>query len=274
MGLENRGLGKKANSCICALLMPPSQVFDLSNTDESDAITSDCQIDFFDEFRIIVTHDDHATDISVFNTLVPQDHPGNFLRFKLPWEHFNPTVRIHLDRDRPLGIVSRDGPLITDPTQDVFIVDSRVFGRRIFLILRKQLVIGYTCSEYTDVPIPWNEWGKDAVFMDIPVGYINSNAVVHGSRVLVVGCKRGHQIRAFDFNRKGIADLPLLDDDDGKRWRSAALEDGFMLKGDEELDPWQPYSLGDRAAFSFNRSSYLEPHSNHSKHIMRIFDMI
>ena len=78
MGPENRGLGKKTNSCVRALLMSLSQVFDLSSTDGSGVIISDSQIEFLDEFRIVVAHASRATVLFMFNTPVPQTIQGTF----------------------------------------------------------------------------------------------------------------------------------------------------------------------------------------------------
>ena len=82
-GLEDWGLGKVAKNRARAFLMPPPQAFDLSNKDENETINWDCQINFPDEFRIMITHCNDAPGLFVFNTLIPQDHPGNFRHFVL-----------------------------------------------------------------------------------------------------------------------------------------------------------------------------------------------
>ena len=92
----------------------------------------------------------------MFNTLIPQDHPGNFRHFVLPWKHLDPTVCVRLDHDGSLGIADRGGPLV-DPTQDIFIVEFRIHGGRVFLILRTQLVIGYVCSKPEDTGMSGGE---------------------------------------------------------------------------------------------------------------------
>jgi len=205
----------------------------------------------------------------------------------LPWKYLEPTIRINLDHDRSLGMVNRDRPFVVDPTQDIFIVDFLICDRWVFLILRKQLVIGYASSEPADVRIPWNEWGKDAVVMDMPVGHTIPYAIVHGNHMLGIGCERGHQIHIFDFSRKGIAGLPFWDESGDRTWRWAEFEDGFMFGRDEELDPWKPCSLGDSAALSsvsllscsigesvVDRSSNQGPHPDPSKLVMRVLDLM
>lgn len=150
----------------------------------------------------------------------------------------------------------RDEPLIVDPTQDVFIVDFLTVGQqRVFLILRTQLVIESMCSKSTDVQVSWNEWGRDAIVMDIPANRISSSIVVHGARLLVIcstfdGPREGYQIHAFDFTRKGNDALLLLDEDDDGTRKRAVFNDGFVFELCEGLDPLDSHFLGDSIAFS------------------------
>jgi len=231
-------------------------VFDFSSADGSVSITSDPQIAFLDEFRVMIAHCDGTTELSVFNTLVPQDHPENLRRFKLPQKYHERVFRVHLDHDRSRGMVNRDGPLIVDPTQDIFIMDFARTPRepRVLLVMRTQGLIGFLCSKRADVQISWEEWGRDAVVMDIPISSIRSSIVIHGSRLLAVsmtggGPEAGHRIHIFDFSRRGTAALQLSGGDDGGAWRRAVFDDGFVFERHEVLDPWEPHSLGDSVAF-------------------------
>jgi len=250
MGLENWGFGKKVNSCVRALLMSLSQVFDLSSVDGSGALALPSWARFLDEFRIVITHDGGCNGLFVFNTLIPQDHPGNFRWFGFPLKYFGQGNRTHLDHERSLGIVNRDESFIVDPTQDIFIVDFRNPDRRVFLILQTRLVIEYVCLEPVDVRISWDEWGRDAVVMEVPFSL--DHVVVHGARVLTIDRGEGdHQTHVFDFSRRRIAALSLSDEVGDGTWRRAVFEDGFVFEGDGSLDLWQPYSVGVSVAFYF-----------------------
>jgi len=234
-----------------------SQVLNLSSVDGSGLITLGCQITFLDEFRVMIKYFDCATGLSVFNTFVPQDHPGNFRRFGLPRKYHGRCFDVHLDRDRSLGIVNRDGPLVVDSTQDIFIVDFPSSGAqsRVFLILRTQPLIEHAYSKSEDVQISWGEWERDTVAMEVPISDSLSSAVIHGARLLVVsmgyGRGRGYRICPFDFSRRGIAALQVLDGDEDGTWRRAIFEHGHMFKERVGLVPWESHSLGDSAAFYF-----------------------
>ena len=164
---------------------------------------------------------------------------------------------VHLDHDRSLGIVNRDGPLIVDPTQGIFVVDFARTSRepRVFLILRTQPLIECAYSRRAGIRTSWNELRRDAVVMEVPFGDILSPTVVHGARLMTLnvvnyGPEGGHRIHAFDFSRRGFAALRLSDGDDGGTWRRAAFEDGFVSEGHEELGLRKSPSLGDSVAFS------------------------
>ena len=60
----------------------------------------------------------------------------------------------------------------------------------------------------------------------------------------------GRRIRAFDFSRRGINALRLLDENDGGTWRRAVFEDGFMFELCEGLNLSEAHMLGDSIAFS------------------------
>ena len=71
-----------------AIVCPPSHaVFDLSSVDVSGLITSDYQIAFLDEFRVMAAYCSGTSELSVFDTLVPQDYPGNSRWFRLPQKY-------------------------------------------------------------------------------------------------------------------------------------------------------------------------------------------
>ena len=231
-------------------------MFNRSSTDESKPIRSHSWVDFLDEFRIIMTSTGDRPDgpeLLVSDTLVPQDHPRNLRRFGLPpQKQSKRQVCIYLDHDRSLGTVNRDGPLITDPTQAIFVI-CLLTDPVVLLVLWIQHLIEPTCSMRTDVQIPWDEWGRGSVAMEIPEDGMDSVhlVTVHGTRVLVMcGCcyiDQGLNIHIFDFSRRGSASLSLSDESDGGTERRALFKDGRSCKfelGDPDAY-WPPQSLGD-----------------------------
>ena len=81
---------------------------------------------FLDEFRMVVSSYDDGTgtpELIVFDTRIPQDHPGRFRRFGLPPRYRHHSPRITIDGDMPLPAVTRDGPISVDPTQAVIVVE-------------------------------------------------------------------------------------------------------------------------------------------------------
>ena len=187
---------------------------------------------FLDEFRIMVTTRDTGTNapgLTVYNTLLPQDHPMNSRRFSLPPRYHDRDHLMLVDQDRPLGALKSDGPLITDPTQAILVVELLKFGDRdILLVVRTQVLIEHACSTRADVHIPWNEWGRGAVVMESPLHRYRS--YVHGTHLAMVLTLNRHEprhcVRTFDFSRHGCGDLPLWDDKASRAVRVASLSEG------------------------------------------------
>lgn len=199
-----------------------------------------------------------APELVVFDTLVPREHPGNLRRFRLPPKYSGRGARVDLDLDRSLGTVNRDGHLIVDPTQAVFIINLAapiVLGLQILLILRIQPMIEHARSMRADTHIPWDEWGSGAVAMEISIESGRFDTIIHGTRLLMVHdtyrilAGERYRIHTFDFSRRGSAALPLSDGD-GKE-RAAVFKDGpsCTLKGDG-VNPWGLRSLGDSIPYS------------------------
>jgi len=152
--------------------------------------------------------------------------------------------------------MNRDGPLIVDPTQDIFIVDfpASLTRSRVFLILRTQPLIECAYSKCANIEIPWEEWERDTVVMEVPISDGCSFAVVHGTRLLVVsmvhGPERGYRIHPFDFSRRGISALRLLDGDDDGTWRRAEFQGSDMFRERVGWGRWESQSFGDSAGFT------------------------
>ena len=235
-------------------------MLDRSSAERSEPIQWNCQVTFLDEFRIAVLYDNvfpGAPELAIFNTLVPQGHPGNLRRFKLPPVTVGRTVHVHLDRDRSLGTVNRDGHLIVDPSQAILIlkISQTVQERQIFFVLRTQSLIERACSMRADTQIPWDEWGRGAVVMEIPTGS-GALTIVHGTHVLVIdeihGPGANYRVCRFDFGRWGSATLPFLDENDGGAGRRAVFEDGRSceFEGGDGMSLYDLQPLGDTIPLS------------------------
>ena len=170
-------------------------------------------------------------ELFVFNTLLPQDHPRNMRRFRIPPKYRERNFHVNLDYYRSLGTVNREGPLITDPTQAILIMSLSPTPTEphVYLVLRKQALIEHACSMHADVQIPWDEWGRGAVAMETPPGRI-CLTIIHGARLLVMHSthfdpSKHRTINVFDFSRRGSAALPLSDGDGGGTKRRAVFGD-------------------------------------------------
>jgi len=109
------------------------------------------------------------TELAVFNTLIPQDDPGNLRVFGLPQEFHDRPVRIFVDHDRDLGTPNRDEALIVDPAQAVLVMDIGECGEhRILLVVRTQ-VFDQPYSVRADSYVHWDEWMEYAVVMEVPM---------------------------------------------------------------------------------------------------------
>ena len=83
-----------------------------------------------------------------------------------------------------MGTLNQDEPFVVDPTQAFIIL--QLFGEvpiRVFtVVLRTQALIEHACSESTDIYIPWEDWERDAIVMEMPT--FGSVIYVQGVRVI------------------------------------------------------------------------------------------
>lgn len=194
----------------------PAQVLDLKSTDRSALVGWNTQINFLDEFRVVIlVNKSDVTELFVFNTLVPQDHPGNLRRLELPQQFHHTAAKICVDRDRSLGTQ----PLIPDPAQAVLVVElENSWDARVFLVVRTHALIEQTCSTFADPCVPWDEWGRDVMVMEGSMHGGNPHTFVHGAQIVVarVYGTGGQQcpiqyhytVQTFDFSRRGRSFLP------------------------------------------------------------------
>ena len=64
-----------------------------------------------------------APTLTVFNTLIPQACSGSSRRLSFLPGYSEEDVLLHVDQDRYLGTSNGGGPLITDPTQAILVVE-------------------------------------------------------------------------------------------------------------------------------------------------------
>ena len=220
---------------------PPFQVLELSTTNWNELVSP--RVILLDEFRILVSvrdPDTNAPKLTVFNTVTPRSDPSNSRQFSLPPQYCDGHALIHADQGRSLGALNGDGPLVTDPTQAILVVE--IVRLRLLLIVRIQTLVERVCSTRAEVEIPWDEWGRGVVSMKTPQASYDSPICVHGTHLMVVKTPSWHglsdynRVRTFDFGRRGCGTLPFLDEEGGGTERRAAFEDGQELTLDESGD--------------------------------------
>ena len=149
---------------------------------------------------------------------------------------------MHVDANRCLGTPGQDGLLTTDPTQAIFVAELiDQYEARKLLIVPIQNLIERICSVSAGDCVPWDEWGRGAVVMEVPrrgSGSGGSHPLVQGVHVVMakeyttssVGEHHPH-ICTFDFSRRGCSVLPSWDGIE----RRARFEDGRVipLQGNE-----------------------------------------
>ena len=251
-----------------------TQVLDLPSTDECTLVGEDTTtIAFLDEFRMVVLTPDNTMipRFTLFDTLVSGNHSVGSWRFRVPprYQDWFPTM--YVDGDRYLGALDQDTPLATDPAQAIFVVKLvSPNGPQVVLVVRIQILIEHVCSMSPDIYVPWDEWGRGAVVMEIPQragAYDGSYPLVHGVHMTWVtmaatpgvdGCLSHPHLCAFDLSWRGLSILPLWDEGGGTE-RRVSLEDGwhFLLQGSQGMNDWGFYSLADgRFMYLVSRSHF------------------
>jgi hypothetical protein len=195
---------------------------------------------FLDEFRLLIpTHQPSLeADIGllVFDTSIPQQSPDSWRRFNIVPMHpqygrnlWSWGVWVYTDTDRLQREGSCDGPLIIDPTQSVIVLVPyhRECGGpstgTTALVIRAATLVGYMSSTHTGQCIPWDDWKRDVMAVEIPpydVSY--ARTFVLGSRVLLMmdgwrDSTGGCSIRAYDFSRRGCMGLVRAGHKENKR---------------------------------------------------------
>ena len=175
------------------------------------------QVVFLDEFRIVVLPDRQggSTELTVFNTLVPEHHPQNTRRLELPLSFHNRAAEIRVDHDRPLGTPNGDEPLIADPDQVILVMELMEGSKaHVFLVVRMQALIGPIYSTHPGSKVPWDEWGRGAVIAEVPTLGRNPCTFIHGAQMVtvreyIVRLSGKYSVQTFDFSRRGCGSLQV-----------------------------------------------------------------
>ena len=234
--------------------LTPFQVLDLSSTDWSDLVILNAQIIFLDEFRMAIVPCELSTaGLLIFDTQVPQGQPGYFRRLEFPADlHYRP-IYIHVDHDQNLGAPNREDALIPDPSQTVLVMElGSALEPRDLLVVRTQVLIDQVFSVNMDSRVPWGEWSRDAVVIEVQMYGYALFTFVHGAQVMTVQKlwnrvgEHCHEVRTFDFGRRST--LPTRRGI-GITKRRVLFEDGARSKFEsgQGLNLWtelQPLSDG------------------------------
>ena len=194
-------------------------------------------------------------EFTVFNTLIPQDHPRSLRRFRVPMRYRNWLPSAFTDREMSLGTLNPDNPLIVDPSQAFIILElfGREAGIRVFIVVRTQSLIKYTCSMDTEDCIPWEEWGRDAMIMEMrsscPQIYIQGTHVVEvKARRLPNDVMERMYLRTFDFSKQGCS---MFWGEGGEVMQAVWYKGGrdLFLEESENMIPVRLSSLGNGTFF-------------------------
>ena len=231
-------------------LLTSSQLLDLSSIDGSGLVGKGTQAIFLDEFRVAIIPDKSATaELVVFNTLIPQGHPGHLQRLAFPPEFRGKRANIRIDHGWNTGTLNRDEVLLLDPAQAVLIME--LGGRPeplVLLVIRIQALIEQTYSTRADLSVPLDEWGRNAAVISVPTNHSRIlYTFIHGAQVIFVqtsifgrlDLRGGYHVRTFDFSWRGRGSLPLRGGAGGTK-RMLQFEDGVYVRfePDDSIDPW------------------------------------
>lgn len=189
----------------------------------------------------------------MFNTLVPQGHPGDLRRLELPMEYRWKIPIIHLGSNGLLETSTRNGPLAVDSNQAICLIDSLSHGGpRTVYVLQIRHLVEHASSVRAEVRIPWCEWGRYAMTMRSPAGRSFKPVIIHGSHLLAMfSVENDKWLDTFDFGPRGNGAL---------RFSSRNNEQIYSVKRrlpipqkHRDLVMETPESWGDSVAFDIVR---------------------
>ena len=122
----------------------------------------------------------------MFDTLTPRDHPGHLKLLEYPLKFRNKLP--HILVNRRLGTPDKDEAFLADPAQAVIVIELvGGLGPPNLLVVPTLALIEQTNSEHAGSHVPWDEWGRDAVVIEVPNddGY-RISTFVYGAQVMIV----------------------------------------------------------------------------------------
>ena len=227
---------------IPTLTTPLLQVLKRSCVEDSFLSYPYSEFTFLDEFRLLTstglhTMDVHELDLIVFDTSIPQQSQYSWRRFNIAPMHNDRYARspwawgawIYTDGDRSRGEGSRGEPLVVDPTQSVVVLVlyhhecGYITGGEVILVIRAATLVGYMSSTRNELFIPWDDWKRDAMVVEVPhygISYVRT--FVLGSHVLLVTYNwrdngGRYRVQAYDFSRWGCRTLVRVGDGEKER---------------------------------------------------------
>ena len=236
-------------------------MLEFSSTDESGLLKGNNLTTFLNEFRVaVIPNMSAATELAVFDTLVPRDRPGYLKRLEFPPEFRDKPVKIRVDGH--FGTPNKDEVFLADPAQAVVVIEFGG-GRKPpdLLVVPMRVLIEQTHSEHAGSRVPWDEWGRDAVVIEPNDDNYRLSTIVHGAQVMIVCAslpyafgqpqRGGFRVYTFDFSQRGRSSLPLHSGIDGIR-RVLLLEGGtdVRFESDDDMNRWDRLrSLRDGSLF-------------------------
>ena len=156
-------------------------------------------------------------------------------RLAFPLEFHGMCANMHIDLGRDLGTPNKDEVLLPDPAQAVLVMDIWADRElRILLVVRTQVLVKQTYSVRAGSPVPWDEWGRDAMAIEVQNdGGHRMLTFVHGAQVMIARASslRGlgnYDVRTFGFSQRGRKSLPIRGEADAER--RVLFEAGVNLK--------------------------------------------
>ena len=202
--------------------LSPLQVLKRSSVEDAFLCYRYLEFDFLDEFRLLTFAAPSKDDLIVFDTSVPQRSPDSWrqLNIDLPYRYLSDRspsyawkLSIHTDTDRSRGEGSCDGPFIIDPTRSIVVIARTRHGDfpigETVLVISAASLFRRMSSTRSSMPIPWNEWKRDVMVVEISRYISHVRTFVHGTRVLLMTYSpmERYCVRAYDFSRWGCRGL-------------------------------------------------------------------
>jgi len=145
-------------------------------------------------------------------------------------------------------------PSIADPTQSVIVVvllhrehEIVSYADPVLFVVRATTLVRYMSSSHPGLQIPWDDWKRDVMVVEIPRDFSHVRTFICGTRVLfALRTHRGqgnYCVQAYDFSRWGCRALVRVGNEEEGMIMPNPKKVWFPRAPDEEL--WSMKSLGD-----------------------------